>query len=787
MSIFNDDKKTELIGENWVALESIIVPGGGQHDSWQTLNCKGRYAGEIRIELTYYDTRPRENLPDPQRSSLTIEQSADDGRGKLAGPRQPKPVKRRPLPSEPVQNQSTGPEQTLQDFDHGLGHPSAAPQVDYDYQPQSSDSGFRNSLSAEAQHPAADAYGISSNSQNYWRLPYQPEDDDQIQPPYQETESDVYTTQQQSTLSQSPVADRNFGYRAEPRLSNHSEARSVERPYDVSDQDDAAYSNIDPRLYGQPARRGTSQSASSQSFPQDENQYMVSPLSKNGSYDNSLAHRGPHRNTGDQYSSPLVSPIDDENAPPPPPVHGSTPQQTSPFSQPSRTSEGYRPIPPTAPLNVRRERSSVSGSPLSQVQSMDARGHAYAPPLSLPQSYPYATPSNASMTLAERTDRSRREHSPIWDHTASMPPSLVPGFEANVISQEFERTLQGPPSQHSRQPQMRPDNNGAQHENSMPEAHSLPNAFASGSERRSDGYSVPIVRPRPISPQRTAMRKPVSPRPEHPSEERRQSSGIPFSPDSYDAFNPSLSQSSSINEAGPQYNTPEQAKEAAWQAERKTNLGDGPIIGSNGRVIDPSDHLPTDTWAPEPELKTPRKKPEVTLRFRHSPQGAQPMPTAGSAGGSSGGRRPLAETRPNAVPIRSYQQYSSADSSPASAHRIRLQKKAGVLPSQHPVSSPAVPTMKTNNSPRDAVSRSAASEYPYHTSSNAENYAYGSSPTYYRGRSPDRGAIPPPVPGKIPIGGDFGDQGMSALSEEMRNIDIGMRSGARPRRGRFGP
>ncbi|KAK7721863.1 hypothetical protein SLS63_009388 [Diaporthe eres] len=63
ISVFNDDKKTDLIGETWVDLRDIVVPGGGQNDLWHNLTCKGKYAGEIRIELTYYDTRPKPEKP----------------------------------------------------------------------------------------------------------------------------------------------------------------------------------------------------------------------------------------------------------------------------------------------------------------------------------------------------------------------------------------------------------------------------------------------------------------------------------------------------------------------------------------------------------------------------------------------------------------------------------------------------------------------------------------------------------------------------------------------------
>jgi hypothetical protein len=100
VSVFNDDKKTELIGETWIKLQDIITPGGGKSDTWHTLNCKGKYAGEIRLELTYYDTRPKEEKVverKPVRGAVPDVQTAS----KMAGPREITPVKRRPLPSNP--------------------------------------------------------------------------------------------------------------------------------------------------------------------------------------------------------------------------------------------------------------------------------------------------------------------------------------------------------------------------------------------------------------------------------------------------------------------------------------------------------------------------------------------------------------------------------------------------------------------------------------------------------------------------------------------------------------
>ncbi|KAJ8067217.1 hypothetical protein OCU04_004581 [Sclerotinia nivalis] len=127
VSVFNDDKRTDLIGETWINLQDVIVAGGGQSDVWHNLNFKGKYAGEIRVEITYYDKRPKpEKSEKPERKELkqnpsmitpsTSAQSITDfgsvsgsGSGStregVGGPRQlgvKSVVKRRPLPSDPI-------------------------------------------------------------------------------------------------------------------------------------------------------------------------------------------------------------------------------------------------------------------------------------------------------------------------------------------------------------------------------------------------------------------------------------------------------------------------------------------------------------------------------------------------------------------------------------------------------------------------------------------------------------------------------------------------------------
>ena len=95
ISIFTDDKKTDLVGESWVDLKGIIISGGGQRDLWQTLTCRGKYAGEIRMEITFYDSRAK-----PEKPITKVQQPFPTDME--AAPTKQRPAKRRPLPSDPI-------------------------------------------------------------------------------------------------------------------------------------------------------------------------------------------------------------------------------------------------------------------------------------------------------------------------------------------------------------------------------------------------------------------------------------------------------------------------------------------------------------------------------------------------------------------------------------------------------------------------------------------------------------------------------------------------------------
>ena len=45
VSVFNDEKKSsDLIGECFVDITAVVVPGGGQSDIWHKLNFKGKFS-----------------------------------------------------------------------------------------------------------------------------------------------------------------------------------------------------------------------------------------------------------------------------------------------------------------------------------------------------------------------------------------------------------------------------------------------------------------------------------------------------------------------------------------------------------------------------------------------------------------------------------------------------------------------------------------------------------------------------------------------------------------------
>lgn len=773
VSIFNDDKRTELIGETWIALEQIIKPGGGKNDLWHQLNCKGRFAGEIRTELTYYDTRPREETSEERRNSAPLDVAVGQPSSGVSGPRQPKPVKRRPLPVDPT------------DPARSASLPQLPPSRKQQLHVESPDDyAVESSTFPERQKDHLGAMSQAQSSHN--------EEAPMISPNHRHgsNHADIYERTEQNELSQRDLSMRSYGPQdGYEQSAGHGrdhiddwQSRPLTQPLQHSQG--MIHSHSMPAMVDPCFGRQISEADS----------YSGSSPPKSHSYETSSAHYDDRQDRFDAFPDTDGVPMEHEEAPPPPPVHRNSGTRPMSISSAREDHSSYSQVSAPAPLNIRNGRGSITGSPLSQSHSSSSFNNKYPPPTSPSNSQMYSQPvPSPSSRTSYSQPQNQRSLSPLRDFDQPVPPSLVPGYAPSIADDESERIIherqmtarhhysdlprpqfeQGPTannplraqyeqvpasieqveSQYQRSPAPAPQ------VRSQPRSRNIDNVH----DRRVHRSSAPVIQPQTTNVgSRTPLRKSVSPSPGSAPERRR--SEIPFSPDSFDAFNPSMNSAGSVNEPSARYNTPEQAKEAASQHQRQEKLGDGPIIGNDGRIIDPSDHLPTDTWAPEPEQKTPKKGPQVTMRFRHSPQGAQPMPAARRPAVEHSASTPIYPTTLGSAP-------------PSPAGRIRLQKKALAGIAQ-PASSPMVPTL--NTTPRSSPLRTSESNYPLRE---RENYgSYGSSPTYGR---PSPGNIPPPIPGKIPINGGQEDWDTHALSEEMSRIDIGVGGGQKRQRSRF--
>lgn len=281
-----------------------------------------------------------------------------------------------------------------------------------------------------------------------------------------------------------------------------------------------------------------------------------------------------------------------------------------------------------------------------------------------------------------------------------------------------------------------------------------------------------VIRPRAVSPNpaHRVPRKSVSPA---PPLDRAPSGGIPFGPDSYNDFNPASSPAVTPNRD--------------WTEAKNERPGEiEPIIGNDGRVIDPSDHLPSDTWAPEPERKN--RQPEHVIHIRtkattqhtrpnsspavpkplsvpSSPYGSSPAPV--DAISPSSARRRLQKAPPAVRPLPT-QPYPHANSSPASIPQTKQFENNGQYrppSSQGPSHRNSIPS-----SPHSGPPRPSLSEYQI-PSSNTNSYNRNS---YYQPTTPTKVQMPRPQNYAPPSVYD------DPLAAELSMIDIGpSRSGGR--------
>ncbi|KAL2218435.1 hypothetical protein M432DRAFT_546544 [Thermoascus aurantiacus ATCC 26904] len=663
VSVFNDDKKTDLIGETWIDLKNVLTPGGGQSDQWHPLQYKGKYAGEVRIEMTFYDSRLEdEAVVEKRREAAEKSQAKNSGPGtapassSLSGPRQPKVLKRRPLPADPTgasparnaapehvqpapaqahsspvrpampdQNHSTPPRPVGPETARPTSRHAAAPDTVYSTTPHGSSPGSRPGRGYDAPEDFQREWAPPNPRHAVANTPPYPQDprpshreqsaepyDPRYQQPRPQAEYDN-TYQPEHHRQRQEVTSGRYEYPEEAYPRNPYETPPRQNNYQLVTPEQSRYSG-DQASHGQRSRNSPYQpgplgyaydtalpeSALPRSTPGSAEQYHrynTTPVKGD------VFRDSPRRNTvgredyHPEYASmqPRVEDEEDEEPPPPPPVHRSGLVQTSQHGQPNQhtgasptTYRAYSPeFAPSASQSTNLEPATSASSPSSQTS--------------------YSQPG-----------KGRVQDLPSHNDVQEMPPSLVAGYDPTVADAESERVIRESRAsrRHSSMHQPAPQPSEPQYHQSQ------------ASESQSTSPDIRGIPPR----------KSVSPRP--PPTEERGLTGVPFSPDSYDALNPNAGRASATTAPAPRYETPEQAMEAARRTELEKERELQPIIGSDGRVIDPSDHLPTDTWAPEPERKS--KKPEVVVRFKHPPQsstmGPRPSPRDSAVRVESGGR-----------------------------------------------------------------------------------------------------------------------------------------------------
>jgi hypothetical protein len=758
VSVFNDDKKTDLIGETWVDLRDIVVSGGGQSDQWHTLNCKGKYAGDIRVEITYYDSRPKpEKVPAPKPKQPTDNE-----------PFVRDPLNRRPLPSNPVTGQTPSP--AIPEHIQTPPRPQPAPPVQ-SYVPNRSplQSVEYNRLPAPPIHrelnhqlPAPPGGGFATPSRM-----------DQHHPPA--GHQDSFPASPEDSSFSSP----DFGHSAYERHDAGSGYDDGPPPFNLPEIDgrERQMPLDDDRPPPPPAHRSRHNSATPQE-PQFRNGFSTSPQKDTAPMRHDVLRSEAHRHSAQASypgrptykpfdSSPASIPAASQSTPehhqPSPPRHHSydsaydahgRPRQPSFTDSPESPDQmmprglrthgsrmnlydnggaDYGQAPSPAPLNLAGRGAaplqSFNQSPASPLhRQLDSSEYGSSPPP--------APPSRGVRSTSPGPTWSQYSGSNVDDSHAvvpvsayaTLPPvpsSLVPGVDPG-LALELSSRIREDRKQHERhherrhtaQPVMTPSRGRKMIEgpSSYGQSSSPPNyggtpqhSYDRSPVSYSGGAPLMTSHARAVSPapfssspnqHHTIKRKSISPAP--PADGRRLS-GIPFGPDSFDILNPSLVSTSSKDSRADSY----------------ADTG-GKIITHDGKEIDPSDHLPMDTWAPEPEPKKP------------SPGGVP-----------NNGRRALrvAGLPASSSMVNLGQSYVSpdTDSSPAplSTGRNRLQKKANRASAQDagalmPLSLPH----QSDNFVQPARMQRAST-----WDLRDENLGSYSA----------RGA--PPIPAKIPIGG----------------------------------
>ncbi|KIL96249.1 hypothetical protein FAVG1_00992 [Fusarium avenaceum] len=831
LSIFTDDKRTDLIGESWIDLRGIIVSGGGQNDFWQTLTCKGKYAGEIRVEITFYDTRTKPDKPVAKPKQIAPTEPDQGSMSKRT------PVKRRPLPSDPVTGEApvvTPPAPTTAPVPAPVPAPLPAPIAaapapatptgpDHRTPPRTHNKQLSHSGSfiptqsplQSVEYNTPPSHSSRRHTEQYSTSPHGHVPQEYTTPTRGEAPHQSRRSMVLHDGAPRQYDDRDYS----PRYSPHSSQMDPRGHYSQQDYYDQPQVLDDPRQFSPvenerppppPAHRSRHNSpsqelvprgsfdASSNKLPQmrhdvlrheAQRQSMVAYPGRPAfrGYDSAPATNQAHSPTASNYDGlprhssydasydphyrsmqPTVEDVP-ETSGHPMQNYSQNPQNPQNGSQFQHSDElCFDDNPSPAPLVLRR----------SPVPVPFRNDYSPAHPAQDPEDWQITmSPSHARSYSRSPGDNSYYPHTSQGSYqghpadmnaahgqsshnyaSAALPASLVPGLDANQ-SQELTDLIYADRRQDLRQHSQsmssmptpsrgRPRNESLQGYNQAPPEH----AYAvQPYNRRAITYDQPeqqLVRHRGVSPdprtspnpQHMIKRKSVSPAP--PLEDQRRKSDIPFGPDSYDALNPSLVSSKSGASPSPDFMDDEPKK----------------IITYDGREIDPSDHLPMETWAPEPE----KKEPNPDARTRPKLSGVKPMPPS-TRGPPRSGRHSMSATNTS---------YSFSDEprAPPQPGRTRLQKRTNRASQSPAPSSPLAPISKDNYQERAPYGNASLRGLPRAGTWDVEDENRGA----YGG---------PPIPAKIPMmSGANGGQEM-ALMQEMQRIDIG--TGRSRRRGGY--
>ncbi|KAH6840621.1 hypothetical protein B0I37DRAFT_437951 [Chaetomium sp. MPI-CAGE-AT-0009] len=641
VSVFNDDKKTELIGEAWVDLRDIIVGGGGQSDQWHQLACRGKYAGEVRIEITYYDNRPK-----PERPAVKAKPpppTEAEPAPAAAGPRQV--PKRRPLPTDPVTGKSPAPPSPVPEQGETPPRPQPNP--------------------APVQHQQAEYYQQPDQGRELGTPARRAEAPNQYRTPERPEQHAIQHDQGYSPHRQQPAYDRQESYEFPPL--NDQRPLTDDRPppppahRSRTGSNPSAYQATPPTMRQDVLRSEAHRNSVSGSYPgrPTYKAYDTAPAGlglPSNQYSKADPGQPPRHYSYDGGYEPhrtMQATVEDV---PESPESMSNPRRTSgrwPQPQPQSQSQPhldreYDITASPAPLALSGRSNTESAQYQQDPRHQGANGYQMvAPEIPQRESPDYtqnygrhsepSLPSHGSHSAQKAlTYRSELDDTSQGYPVPPVPASLVPGIDPNIAQEAPERISQDrrQPNQthgYAQQalvetpPRGRSMNDGYSHDRSVV-PYNAPSARGRNPVTYTNGPSTSSVNvviksrayspnpPRDPSPnprhQHTIRRKSVSPR---PPVESRQMSSIPFGPDSYEALNP---------------NTSSAAVKDAASSRADYSEATGKIITHDGREVDPSDHLPMESWAPEPEPKQPS-----STSTRPSPAGPQPVP--------SSGRRPL--------------------------------------------------------------------------------------------------------------------------------------------------